>query len=259
MKKEKLKGHIKKQYGIIARNEQNSCCVNSCGCSGNNDISDISKMLGYSENDFFDIPYEANMGLGCGNPTAFALLKKGEVVLDLGSGGGIDCFLARKLVGEEGFVYGVDMTIDMIELANKNLEKSKYKNIEFRLGEIESLPINDNVIDVIISNCVINLSVDKRLVFKESYRVLKKNGRLSISDIVEIKPLPKIYKKDLNLISSCISGASNIEDIRKILEEVGFYNIKLTIKENSKEIISNWVPNKGLEDYIVSVMIEATK
>ena len=196
--KEKIRGHIRKQYANVANKETQSCC--SSGCSSN-DIGAISKMLGYNEQDFFAAPYEANMGLGCGNPVAIAALKEGETVLDLGSGGGFDCFIARKQVGEKGHIIGVDMTPEMLKLARENAKKSGYNNVEFRLGEIEYLPVADNSVDVVISNCVVNLALDKEQVFNELYRVLKKGGRLSISDVVAITEIPEAFRKDLDMIS----------------------------------------------------------
>ena len=258
--KEKIRGHIRGQYSKVAKRKVVSCCSSECGCNGTAaDISAVSKKLGYSEQDFYDAPFEANMGLGCGNPVAIASLKEGETVLDLGSGGGFDCFIARKRVGETGYVIGVDMTPDMITLARKNADKSGYKNVEFRLGEIEHLPIADNSVDVIISNCVINLSLDKEQVFKDTYRVLKTGGRLSVSDVVAIADLPEKYKQDLYSISACIGGAERIEKIKEMLAAAGFKDIKITLKSNSKDIVAAWAPGAKIEGYIASAIIEATK
>ena len=257
---EEIRGHIRKQYAKVARREVKSCCSGECGCNGTaTDIAAVSKKLGYTEQDFFNAPYESNMGLGCGNPVAIASLKAGETVLDLGSGGGFDCFIARKQVSDTGYIIGVDMTPDMITLARKNAEKSGYKNVEFRLGEIEHLPVADNSVDAIISNCVINLSVDKEQVFKETYRVLKKGGRLSISDVVAIAELPEKYKKDLYAISACIGGAEHIDRIKAMLQKVGYKEIKITLNNNSKDIVASWAPNTKIEDYIASAIIEAIK
>jgi len=258
--KEKVRGHIRKQYSKVAKGTAKSCCSGECGCNGTaTDIAAVSKKLGYSEQDFFDAPYESNMGLGCGNPVAIASLKQGETVLDLGSGGGFDCFIARKQVGETGRVIGVDMTPDMITLARKNAEKSKYKNVEFRLGEIEYLPVADNSVDVVISNCVINLALDKQQVFNETYRVLKKGGRLSISDIVATAEIPIKHKKDLYMISGCMGGAEHIDQLKTMLQKAGYKSIKITLKNNSKEIIKSWAPDTKIEDYVASAMIEAIK
>jgi SAM-dependent methyltransferase len=222
-------------------------------------IDEVSARIGYSEDELLNVPSEANMGLGCGNPIAIAALKQGEVVLDLGSGGGLDCFLARKQVGDTGYVIGVDMTPDMIKLARENAKKSGYTNMEFRLGEIEHLPVKDSSVDVIISNCVINLSLDKEQVFKDAYRVLKPGGRLSISDVVATAELPQNIKQDLSLTAGCISGASYIEDIKAMLHNAGFKDIRLTPKDNSREIIKTWVPDKNAEDFVASYIIEAIK
>lgn len=197
---EDIREFIRNNYADVALQNASGGCCGSSSCIPL-DVSETSMNIGYTEKDLENIPTEANMGLGCGNPIAFAGLKAGEIVLDLGSGGGIDCFLARAQVGETGHVIGVDMTPEMIKLARKNAEKSGYKNIEFRLGEIEHLPVADSSVDVIISNCVINLSLDKRQVFKDAYRVLKPGGRLSISDVVAIKHIPQDMKQDMGLIS----------------------------------------------------------
>lgn len=205
------------------------------------------------------MPSDSNMGLGCGNPIAIAALKEGDVVLDLGSGGGFDCFLARKRVGQSGTVIGVDMTPDMVKLARKNAKKSEYTNVDFRLGEIEHLPVADASVDVIISNCVINLSLDKEQVFKEAFRVLKPGGRLSTSDVVAIVPLTQKMKEDLALIASCIGGAEYSQDIQFMLSHVGFKDIRMTPKDNGKEIVKSWFPDKNIEDFVDSYFIEAVK
>ncbi|MEW8987403.1 MAG: arsenite methyltransferase, partial [Bacillus sp. (in: firmicutes)] len=184
---------------------------------------------------------------------------EGDTVLDLGSGGGFDCFLAREKVGETGTVIGVDMTPDMIKLARKNATKTGYSNVEFRLGEIEHLPVADSSVDVIISNCVINLSLDKEKVFKDAYRVLKPGGRLSISDVVATAQLPQQIKDDLALLAGCVSGAEYYEDLKRMIEQAGFRDIRLTPKDNSKEIINSWSPDHHLEDYVASCIIEAVK
>lgn len=259
--KENTKSYIRKSYAKVAlKGAEKGCCNGGCSC---NDvpinIQKTSMNIGYSENDLNNVPIESNMGLGCGNPIAIAALKEGEIILDLGSGGGFDCFLARRQVGESGYVIGVDMTPEMIELSRKNSEKSGYKNVEFRLGEIEHLPVADNSIDVIISNCVINLSLEKQNVFNEAFRVLKSGGRLSISDVVATAELPERVKRDLSLMAGCIAGVEYVENIRMMLENAGFYNIRLIPKNNSKEIISSWVPNKNIEEFVASYIIEAVK
>jgi arsenite methyltransferase len=263
-RKEEIKKHIRDNYGNIAL-KGSSCCDSSCCCnsepleSGSLNISDLSSELGYSVNDLSEVPSGANLGLGCGNPIAIAELKEGETVVDLGSGGGFDCFLARKQVGEKGFVIGVDMTAEMIELSRSNAEKAGYLNVEFRLGEIEHLPVADESVDVIISNCVVNLSVDKERVFDEAYRVLKQGGRLSISDILATAQLPEHIKEDLALYAGCVSGAEHTEKIAAMLAKSGFSHIKLTPKDNSREILTSWAPGKDIENYVASYIIEAKK
>ncbi|OPX84607.1 arsenite methyltransferase [Pelotomaculum sp. PtaB.Bin117] len=258
---EEIREFIRKNYADVAlKNAGGGCCGGGCGCESIPlDVNEASIDIGYTESDLKNVPPEANMGLGCGNPIAIAGLKEGEVVLDLGSGGGFDCFLARARVGEAGLVIGVDMTLEMIKLSRKNAEKSGYANIEFRLGEIEHLPVADASVDVIISNCVINLSLDKMQVFKEAFRVLKPGGRLSISDVVATKQLTQEIKQDLALIACCVGGAEYVEDIRAKLKSTGFKDIKLQPKDNSREIIEKWMPGKHIEDYVASFIIEAKK
>lgn len=262
MNKEKIRESIRKNYAEVAiKGTQGGCCCGSVCCGGDTsvDIGEASKRIGYSEEDLSTVPGEANMGLGCGNPIAIASIKEGQIVLDLGSGGGFDCFLARNQVGDSGYVIGVDMTPEMIKLARNNAEKVGYSNVEFRLGEIEHLPVSDASVDIIISNCVINLSLDKMKVFNDAYRVLKEGGRLSISDIVATAQLPENIKKDLALVAGCIGGAEYVEDIRTMLQNAGFQEIKLTPKDNSREIINSWIPDKNVEDFVSSFIIEAIK
>jgi len=258
--KEEIREHIQRQYAKVAKKETKSCCNGSCGCNGTAiNITEVSKKLGYTEKDLLDAPLDSNMGLGCGNPVAIASLKKGETVLDLGSGGGFDCFLARKQVGATGFVIGVDMTPDMVTLARKNAAQIGCTNVDFRLGEIEHLPVEDNSVDVIISNCVINLSLDKKQVFREMFRVLKSGGRVSISDVVAIAQIPKEMQQDLELISGCMGGAEQVGNIQNMLQNVGFNEIKLVPKSNSAEIVAKWAPESKIENYVASYIIEAIK
>ena len=257
---EDIRDFIRKNYAEVAqKGNKGGCCSGGC-CSGAPvNIIQLSKEIGYTDEEILSVPLEANMGLGCGNPIALASLKKGERVLDLGSGGGLDCFLASKQVGETGYVIGVDMTPEMVRLARKNAQESGVTNVEFRLGEIEHLPVADSSIDVIISNCVINLSPDKKQVFKEAFRVLKPGGRLSITDVVAIKQIPQNIKQDLGLIAGCIGGAEYVEDIRKMLQDAGFRNIRLEPRANSREIVKSWAPGKNIEDLVASYNIEAIK
>lgn len=236
------------------------CCGSDTNCNtSNSSPQEISMNLGYSNNEVISVPDGANMGLGCGNPQAIAALKAGETVLDLGSGGGFDCFLAAKSVGENGWVVGVDMTTEMINKARENTVKAGFNNVEFRLGEIENLPIADNSIDVIISNCVINLSPEKSKVFKEAFRVLKPGGRLAISDIVATARLPDALQNDLALLTGCMSGASQIDDLESMLTAVGFTHILIKSKDESKQFIRHWAPGTKIEDFVVSATIEAVK
>ena len=253
--KEDVRAFIRKNYAKIARGSGASCCGGGCDCGA----GDAAALLGYSEGDLADAPAASNMGLGCGNPLAIAALKEGETVLDLGSGGGFDCFLARRQVGETGRVIGVDMTPDMIALARKNAADMGCTNVEFRLGEIEHLPVADNSVDAIISNCVINLSMDKAQVFREAYRVLKPGGRLSTSDVVATAELPVDIMQDLALIAGCIGGAEHVDRLEAMLQQAGFQDIRMTPKDNSREIVSSWSPEDHVEDYIASYIIEAVK
>jgi arsenite methyltransferase len=246
----------------LADNENSACGVGSscCGVSDDAAINTlISTRLGYSEADLALVPKGADMGLGCGNPKAIASLKPGEVVVDLGSGGGFDCFLAAAEVGAEGRVIGVDMTPDMLSKARANAVKGRYANVEFRLGEIEYLPVADATADVIISNCVINLSPDKAQVFRDAFRVLRAGGRLAISDVVATVELPQEMRNDPQLIAGCMGNASMIEELEGIMAAAGFVDIRIQPKDESREFIRDWAPGRGVEDYVVSATIEAVK
>jgi arsenite methyltransferase len=224
MKKEDIKKNVREGYAKIAKKSARS--PKSC-CGGSQPTKEISKGIGYKEEDLASVPVEANLGLGCGNPIAFASLKKGETVLDLGSGGGLDCFLAAKKVGEKGRVIGVDMTPEMIDRARGNARKGRYGNVEFRLGEIENLPVADNTADIIISNCVINLSPDKARVFKEAFRALKPGGRLMVSDIVLLKKLPTEIEKSVEAYVGCLSGAIMKDEYVRLIQEAGFQDVEI--------------------------------
>lgn len=219
-----VKRIVKESYGKIAKS--------GCGCGCSQAGAEMSKAIGYTDEDLAIVP-EANLGLGCGNPTALGEIKEGDVVLDLGSGAGIDCFLASKKAGAKGKVIGVDMTEAMVEKARENAKKYGFKNVEFRLGDIEALPVEGNSIDVIVSNCVINLSPDKKKVFEEARRVLKKNGRMFVSDIVLLKELTKAQRKDEKLIAGCVGGALLKEKYLSIIRDSGF---KAKILHEDKEI-----------------------
>ena len=205
------------------------------------------------------MPEGADLGLGCGNPQAIAALRPGETVLDLGSGGGFDCFLAARQVGETGRVIGVDMTPEMLRKARENARKGNFSNVEFRLGEIEHLPAADQSVDVILSNCVINLSPEKPAVYREAFRVLKPGGRLAISDVVATAPMPEKILNDIALRVGCVSGASTIGEIEEMLEAAGFRQIHVETKPESREVIREWAPGLGLENFVASATIEAVK
>ncbi len=215
--------------------------------------------MGYSQEDLAAIPQGANMGLGCGNPVALASLKPSERVVDLGSGGGFDCFLAARQVGPTGRVVGVDMTPDMVTKARRNAQKAGTANVAFRLGEIEHLPVADNFADIIMSNCVINLSADKLQVYRDAFRVLKPGGRLAISDIVATRPLPAEIQRNLESYSACVGGAATIEDTMAMLKQVGFEQIEITPKEESRKIADDYLPGTHIGDYVVSAYIQARK
>jgi len=228
MKKEDIKKIVRKDYGKIAKHDI-SCCNSVSSCCGNPDLAeDISRSIGYTEEELRASPEGANLGLGCGNPTALASLEEGEIVLDLGSGAGFDCFLAANKVGEKGQVIGVDMTPEMIDKARENAEKGGYRNVEFRQGEIENLPIENDSVDVIISNCVINLSPEKKQVFNEAYRVLKSGGRLVVSDIVLLKELPDYIKNSVEAYVGCISGAIVKDRYLDLINDAGFQDVNIT-------------------------------
>jgi len=257
---DQIRQNVRARYKEISlQSTPSSCC--SPVASGCCDPADtVSAKLGYSNDELTSVPAGANLGLGCGNPQAIAAMKPGEVVLDLGSGGGFDCFLAARQVGNDGRVIGVDMTPEMVSRARENAVKGGFLNTDFRLGEIEHLPVADESVDVIISNCVINLSPDKPQVFKDAYRVLKTGGRMAISDVVMTTELPEEIKNDLgNLYAGCVSGASSVEELKAMLEQSGFTEISIEPKDDSKEFIKDWVPNGNIENYIVSAVIKAVK
>ncbi len=276
--KEEIRQAVRESYGKVARSENDayeifqaaSCgdCTNDSvetqkvsSCCGAIELTPekLSEAMGYSKEDMTSAPENANLGLGCGNPVALASLKTGETVVDLGSGGGFDCFIASRQVGKTGKVIGVDMTPDMVSKARINAEKISASNVEFRLGEIEYLPIADNSADIVISNCVVNLSPDKLSVYRDAFRILKSRGRLAISDILATATLPKEIQKNLSLVSACIGGAATIDETTEMLKNVGFQEIKITPKDESREIISEWVPGTDSGDYVVSAYIEAVK
>jgi SAM-dependent methyltransferase len=256
-----IKELVRARYGgIAAATSSGSCCAPSC-CDGSpvSTPDSQSRQMGYSAEELAAVPDGANLGLGCGNPQAVAAVKLGEVVVDLGSGAGFDCFLAARQVGPTGRVIGVDMTHEMLAKARENAAKIGASNVEFRLGEIEHLPIADNSADVILSNCVINLIPDKPQVFREAFRVLKPGGRLAISDVVNIAPLSPELASDRGLICGCVVGAAPAHKIEAWLAETGFADIKVMVKPETRELIATWAPGRGVENYVTSAIIEGRK
>ncbi|MBN8710155.1 MAG: arsenite S-adenosylmethyltransferase [Verrucomicrobia bacterium 61-8] len=257
LEKDQVRQQVRETYGAVARNNGRGC-----GCGPSNGVLEVGTdpgKLGYAEGDTTSVPEGAEMGLGCGNPTALASIKPGETVLDLGSGGGFDCFLAAKQTGPTGKVIGVDMTSDMISKARANAATGDYGHVEFRLGEIENLPVADNTADLVISNCVINLSPDKPRVYAETFRVLKPGGRIAVSDIVALQPLTDELKADMAAYVGCVVGASSPSELESMLTASGFEKIQVEIKEASREFINDWLPGKRAGDYVASANITAVK
>jgi len=272
-----IKKQVRDRYARAAK-ESSSCCgsvSNSC-CGGQSELTQgqASKMVGYTAEELAAIPEDANLGLGCGNPTALARLKPGETVLDLGSGGGIDCFLAARKVGPSGRVIGVDMTPEMIDRARENARKNAAANVEFRLGEIENLPVADGSVDVIISNCVINLSTDKPRVFREAFRVLRPGGRLMVSDLTLKKPLPEKIRTSVEAYVACIAGAMVKDDYLGAIRTAGFKDVavvqekafpaELVLEDSlASDVVKTLkIPQRELEEHIGSVLslnVTATK
>ncbi len=266
-KENQVRTIVRDRYAEIAKNApvpttSGACSPASDCCGGGTkdlDVEQVANLLGYTQEELQDIPQGSNMGLGCGNPQAIAALKEGETVLDLGSGGGVDCFLASKKVGDKGLVIGIDMTPEMLEKARETAKEGNFGNVEFRLGEIEHLPVADNSVDVIMSNCVLNLSPKKLQVLKEAFRILKKGGRLAISDVVATSALPDALMEDPDLLTGCITGAALVNDLQAWMEEAGFQDIKIEVWEESREFIKDWAPGSGIEKYVVSAQIQAKK
>jgi arsenite methyltransferase len=262
MDQAEIKELVRARYGsIAAATDPSGCCApatSSC-CGPSTAAQDKALQMGYSESELEAVPEGANLGLGCGNPQAIAAMQPGETVVDLGSGAGFDCFLAARQVGDAGRVVGVDMTHEMLAKARENAAKIGAANVEFRLGEIEHLPVADNSADVVISNCVINLVPDKQQVFREAFRVLKPGGRLAVSDIVGARPLPAALAADPALVCGCVAGAAPAERIEAWLGDAGFVEIRVLAKPESRELIKTWSPGRGIEDYVVSAIIEARK
>ncbi|MEA2772850.1 MAG: arsenite methyltransferase [Acetobacteraceae bacterium] len=257
-----IKTMVRTRYGSIAAADTTSCCAPAASCCApttRTDAADKARAMGYSDAELTAIPDGANLGLGCGNPQAIAAMRPGETVIDLGSGAGFDCFLAARAVGLTGHVIGVDMTYEMLAKARANAARIGAANVEFRLGELEHLPVADNTADVILSNCVINLVPDKEQVFREAYRALKSGGRLAISDVVNIAPLSPDLSGDADLICGCVAGAASAAQIEVWLAAAGFQQIKVVVKPESRDLIATWAPGRGVEDCVVSASIEARK
>ncbi len=256
-----VREEVRNTYGRIALNLQNGCCASesTACCGADRPSATAADKLGYRSDEIAALPEGADLGLGCGNPQAIASLKPGETVLDLGSGAGFDCFLAARSVGPTGRVLGVDMTPEMLTKGRANATKSGVSNVEFRLGEIEALPISDNSVDVVISNCVINLSPDKPRVFREAFRALKPGGRVAVADIVRSAELPPELSADLAAHCGCVAGAASVDELEAMLRDAGFTDIRIGPKDASREFIRGWVPGRNAADYVVSATIEAVK
>ena len=263
MEAAQIKEMVRARYGGIAEaTGDTSCCApasSSCGDTAPGTPAEKSRQMGYSDAELAAVPDGANLGLGCGNPQGIAALKPGEIVVDLGSGAGFDCFLAARQVGENGRVIGVDMTHEMLNKARENAAKINAVNVEFRLGELEHLPVADNTADAILSNCVINLVPDKAQVLREAFRVLKPGGRLAISDVVNTAPLSLELQADTALLCGCIAGAAPVERIESWLAQAGFIEVRVTPRPESRELVASWAPGRGIENFVASATVEARK
>ena len=266
---ELLREEVRRRYASIANGAATlvpetigGCCQPDSASQANETCcnrANHAETLGYSASEIDAIPAGANLGLGCGNPVALAALRPGQTVLDLGSGAGFDAFLAARAVGPEGRVIGVDMTPEMVAKARANAAKHESSQVEFRLGEIEALPVANGSVDVIISNCVINLCPDKRAVYQEALRVLRPGGRLAVSDVVARAELPDEIKRDLALHTGCLAGATLESDLRRILDELGFVDVSIRSKGNSDEVITSWDAKRGFETQVFAAEVTATK
>ena len=257
---------VRERYARIATEERENdagCCSSDDSCRSPTEapglIDETARTLGYSDAELSSVAEGANLGLGCGNPQAIASLDTGESVLDLGSGAGFDCFLAAQEVGATGRVIGVDMTPEMVEKARENARQNGSGNVEFRLGEIEHLPVSDDSVDVTISNCVVNLSPDKPQVFNEAFRVLRPGGRLAISDVVLTAEVPSEVRADPDSVAACVAGASTIDRLETILTEAGFESVTISPKDDSDEFIRDWDDECDVSAFLVSAAITARK
>jgi arsenite methyltransferase len=259
LERDQVRQQVRERYGQVARSEERGCgCGPSC-CDGSKGGGTDALTLGYSTDDLRSVPEGSEMGLGCGNPTAIASIRPGETILDLGSGGGFDCFLAAQQTGTTGRVIGVDMTPDMISKARANAAKGRHANVEFRLGEIENLPVADGSVDLILSNCVINLSPDKPRVYAEAFRVLKPGGRIAVSDIVALQPIPAELKADFAAYTGCVSGAASVRELEMMLSQAGFTDVSVEVKESSRAFVDEWLPGRQAGRYVASANITARR
>jgi len=257
MNNKKVKNIVRESYAKIVK-QKNVCCIPDSSCCGDTDLTEnISEKIGYSKEDLNSVPEGANLHLGCGNPLALASLKKGDTVLDLGSGAGFDCFLAANKVGESGRVIGIDMTPEMVKKAQNIARKNGYTNVEFKLGDIENLPVDNDSVDFIISNCVINLTPDKRKTFKEAFRVLRSTGKLMISDIVLLKELPSFVKDSIDAYVGCISGAILKDEYLEVIETAGFKDVKII--EESEFPIDFVLNDQTVKNFIEKIDIPLEK
>ncbi len=252
---DEIRAEVREHYGKVAEAPYASGCAPGC-CAP---TKGTSLALGYSEADLAAVPDGADLGLGCGNPQAIAGLARGEKVLDLGSGAGFDCFLASRAVGPTGKVVGVDMTPAMLVKARANASKVGATNVEFRLGEIERLPVSDGEVDVVMSNCVVNLSPDKDAVYREAFRALKPGGRIAISDVIALAPIPTELRSTAMALSACVAGAATVVEVEAMLASAGFEDVMVEVVGASREFIARWLPGSRAEDYVVSASIRATK
>jgi arsenite methyltransferase len=255
---DQIRATVRQAYAAVATQEQQSgCCGGGASCCGPTGSS--SKQLGYTDADLAAVPEGADLGLGCGNPQAIAGLKPGERVLDLGSGAGLDALLAARQVGPTGRVIGVDMTPEMIDRAKTNAAKIGLAYVDFRLGEIEHLPVEDDSIDVVMSNCVINLAPDKATVFREAFRVLAPGGRLAVSDVVAIGDIPPVIAADPAAYTGCVAGAAPVAELERMIAAVGFQDVRVAVQAQSRTVIQEWSPGSGAEQFVASALIEAVK
>jgi arsenite methyltransferase len=257
---EQIRATVREAYGAVAsQKQQGGCCGGGGGASCCGPSGSSSTRLGYSDDDVAAVPDGADLGLGCGNPQAIAALVSGERVLDLGSGGGFDAFLAARQVGPTGRVIGVDMTPEMVALARGNAVKVGLDYVDFRLGDIERLPVDDASVDVVMSNCVINLAPDKPAVFREAYRVLAPGGRLAISDMVAVGDLPAAIANDPAAYTGCIAGAAPVAELERMIAQAGFEQVRVRVQAQSRELVEEWSPGSGAEQVVASALIEAVK